>query len=49
MKVRENSNSQGRPFCGIRSCVQFVEEAEGILVGLLQNGNNIFHMGGEGA
>ena len=48
MQVVQNCNCKGGTFGRIGSCTQFIEQAQGIGIGFLEDGNNAGHMGGEG-
>ena len=48
MQVVQNGNRKGSTFGRVGSGTQFVKQAQGISIGLLQDGNNAGHMGGEG-
>ena len=48
MQVVQNCNCKGGTFGRVGSGTQFVEQAQGIRIGFLQDGNNAGHMGGEG-
>ena len=48
VQVVQNGNRKGSAFGRIGSGTQFVEQAQGIRIGFLQDGNNAGHMGGEG-
>ena len=49
VQVVQDGDGEGRALRGIGSGSQLVEEAEGVRVRVLQDGNDAGHVGGEGA
>ncbi len=48
MEEIQDGDGQGRPFRGIRSGSQFIEEAQGICVRMVQDVDDTLHMGRKG-